>query len=482
MIIYIYGSDAAYNDNLTKALEQRSYKVLRYGDQQSLGASLKHELPQGIFFDLRFENEIPRILEKAYLENPEIILLGTAEHHLEMFEQYSDQLFLPYVQAEQIADAFSEHTKDRQLLKSCGFIGRSLELIGVARMVEQVAPTDITVLVTGQSGSGKEMVAQAIHHKSGKPDNKFFSLNIGSLAPGVLESELFGHEKGSFTGAVGQRIGYFENAIGGTLFIDEIGELPADLQVKLLRVLEDKSFYHVGGQNKITTDARLIFATNRDLGEEVAMGRFRQDLYYRLNVINITMLPLAARPKDIAPLVKEFIKRSRYYDSHITNPIEPGAMRLFMKYHWPGNVRELKNVVESLLILSNKGIITQESFEKYLREKSLHDTKLPVPTGRTPEGAEHQLIIQAILSLKDEIATLRQYIVDNYGKPLSDKDRLPEQSEQNSRIDSLNIENNERSLIVKTLKEVNGNRRKAARLLGIGERTLYRKLEKYGLS
>jgi DNA-binding NtrC family response regulator len=292
----------------------------------------------------------------------------------------------------------------------------------------------------------------------------------------VLESELFGHERGSFTGAVGQRVGQFEMATNGTLFIDEIGELPPELQVKLLRVLEEKNFYRVGGQKQISTNARLIFATNRDLNEEVALGRFRQDLYYRLNVINITVLPLAARPKDIPPLVLEFIKKSRYYTNHITNPIEPAALRLFMKYHWPGNVRELKNVVESMLILSNRGVITQESFEKYLREKSLHDSKLPVPTGRTPAAAEHQLIIQAILSLKDEIASLRQYIVENYQPTFADGDRLPVQEE------SLNIENNERNLIIKTLKEVKGNRRRAAKILGIGERTLYRKLDKYGIS
>ncbi|MCP4582615.1 MAG: sigma-54-dependent Fis family transcriptional regulator [candidate division Zixibacteria bacterium] len=475
-MIYVYGPEKAYCDELLKALKKKSFDIQVFTDTQALGSAIKREIPQGLFYDLRFESESPIILERTYLETPDIILLGTAERHLEMFEQYTDQLYLPYANFQQIADGFADHINDRKMLKSCGFIGRSIELIGVARMIEQVAPTDITVLVSGPSGAGKEKVAQAIHDKSAKPTDKFISLNIGSLAPGVLESELFGHEKGSFTGAVSRRIGHFEQAAGGTMFLDEIGELPADLQVKLLRVLEEKSFYRVGGQQKISTDARMIFATNKDLGEEVAIGNFRQDLYYRLNVVNITVLPLATRPKDIPPLVKEFIKKSRYGDYAGDHPVEPGAMKMIMKYHWPGNVRELKNVVESLLILSDKGVITRESFEKYLQEKSLHDGKLPVPTGRTSESAEHQLIIQAILALKDEIGSLRKYVIDNSQSTLTDSDRLPEQA------DNLNMESNERNLIVKTLKEVDGNRRRAARLLGIGERTLYRKLDKYGLN
>jgi len=475
-MIYIYGPQKDYCNDLAQALKAKSFEVQIFADNQALGSAIKKEIPLGLFYDLRFEDAIPLILERIYLETPEIILLGTADRHLEMFEQYTDQLFLPHVALGQIAEGFADHIKDRKLLDSCGFIGRSVEMVGVARMIEQVAPTDITVLITGPSGAGKEMVALATHTKSGKPVNKFISLNIGSLAPGVLESELFGHEKGSFTGAVGQRIGHFEQAVGGTLFLDEIGELPSDLQVKLLRVLEEKSFYRVGGQRKVSTDARMIFATNRDLGKDVAGGKFRQDLYYRLNVVNISVLPLAARPKDIPLLVREFIKRSRYGDYADSHPIEPGAMKMMMKYHWPGNVRELKNVVESLLILSNKGIITRDSFEKYLSEKSLHDSKLPVPTGRTAEGAEHQLIIQAILSLKDEISALRQYIIENSRRTGDKNDLLPEQEA------GLNIENNEKNLIIKTLKEVRGNRRRAARLLGIGERTLYRKLDKYGLS
>ena len=474
-MIYIYGPKKEYCEELASVLKQRYFEVRVFDDKQTLGSVLKKEIPQVIFCDMRFENEIPRLLEKTYLETPEIILLGVAQMHLEMFEQYTDQLFLPHVSFDQIADGIIDNINDRQLLASCDFIGRSVELIGVARMIEQVAPTDITVLITGPSGAGKEMVARAVHAKSGKPDDKFISLNISSLAPGVLESELFGHEKGSFTGAINRRIGYFEQASKGTLFLDEIGELPPDLQVKLLRVLEDKSFYRVGGKEKLSTDARLVFATNKDLGEEVAAGRFRQDLYYRLNVVNIQVLPLIARPKDIPLLVNEFINRSRYVDYTKGNLIEPGALKLFLKYHWPGNVRELRNVVESLLILSNKGVITQAAFEKYLQEKSLHNSKLPVPTGLTPEAAEHKLILQAILSLKEEIGALSRLLIETMQPSLNNNNRLPEQEQSQS------IDDHEKNLIVKTLEEVKGNRKKAAALLDIGERTLYRKLTKYGL-
>lgn len=474
-MIYVYGPQEDYCNGLSAALKGKSFDIQIFDDKQSLGSALKRAVPEGVFYDLRFEPDVPRVLEKIYLENPEVIVLGTAEAHLEIFEQYTDQLFLPHLSFEVIANGFAEHLNDRRLLDSCSLVGRSVELIGVARMIQQVGPTDITVLITGPSGVGKEMVARAIHASSGKPDEKFIGINIGSLAPGVLESELFGHEKGSFTGAVSRRIGHFELAVGGTLFIDEIGDLPLDLQVKLLRVLEEKNFFRVGGQKSISTDARMIFATNKNLADEVAAGRFRQDLYYRLNVINITIPPLSARPKDIPPLVKEFIRRSRYATYTSAHPVEPGALKLFLKYHWPGNVRELKNVIESLLILSEKGVVTQEAFEKYLQEKSLHDSSLPVPTGRTPESAEHQLIIQAVLSLKEEIDTLRRYLVENLQSGLADNARLPDQQQ------SLNLDDSERNIIAKTLQEVGGNRKRAAALLGIGERTLYRKLDKYGL-
>jgi DNA-binding NtrC family response regulator len=474
-MIYICSQQNDFALGLQAALKNRSLESQVYPDNQSLGSALKNEIPKGIFIDLRFETQVPRILEKIYLDNPEIVVLGLAQANYDMYGEFVDQILFANTPYEVIGETFISHFGDRELLKSFGLVGRSIELVGVARMVEQVGPTEVNVLITGPSGAGKELIARAIHHRSGKPEDKFVGINIGSLAPGVIESELFGHEKGSFTGAVGRRLGHFEMAAGGTLFIDEIGELPLDLQVKLLRVLEEKCFYRVGGEKKISTNARLIFATNRNLANETSAGRFRQDLYYRLNVVNIVIPPLSARPKDIPPLVKEFIVKSHYASHTAVNIIEPGAMKLLLKYHWPGNVRELRNVIESLLVLSEKGVITQSAFEKYLREKALHDTTLPVPTGRTPESAEHQLIIQAILALKDEINGIHQLIEEKGELLFANNNRLPEQKE------SLNLDDNEKSLIAQTLKEAGGNRKRAAALLGIGERTLYRKLDKYGL-
>lgn len=474
-MIYLYSQQKEYLQPLQIGLTSSGFESRIFDDSQMLVSAFKGKTPEAVLIDLRFENYPPKYLEKVFLENPSVIVLGLAGANRGQFEEYVDQLLESIDSPDIIVSVLNEHFADRKLLADFGLVGRSNELIGIARMIEQVGSTDINVLITGPSGSGKEMVARAIHYRSGKPDDKFVAINIGSLAPGVIESELFGHEKGSFTGAVGRRLGHFEMAAGGTLFIDEIGELPADLQVKLLRVLEDKSFYRVGAQRKTATDARLIFATNRNLAEEVAAGRFREDLYYRLNVVNIVIPPLAARPRDIPPLVKYFIEKSRYTAGTNHGHIEAGALKLMLKYHWPGNVRELKNVIESLLVLSEKGAITQESFEKYLRQKALHDQTLPVPTGRTPESAEHQLIIQAILSLKDEITALRRYIEENGGAGITNYKRLPEQR------NSLNLDDNEKQLIIQTLSEVNGNRKRAAAILGIGERTLYRKLEKYGL-
>jgi DNA-binding NtrC family response regulator len=474
-MIYLYSQQKEYLHPLQLGLTSSGFESRIFDDSQMLVSAFKGKIPEAILLDLRFDDYPPKYLEKVFLENPSVIVLGLVGANSGQFQEYVDQLLESVDSPDIIASVLNEHLADRKLLNDFGLVGRSNELIGVARMIEQVGSTDINVLITGPSGSGKEMVARAIHHRSGKSDDKFVAINIGSLAPGVIESELFGHEKGSFTGAVGRRLGHFEMAAGGTLFIDEIGELPADLQVKLLRVLEDKSFYRVGAQRKTATDARLIFATNRNLAEEVAAGRFREDLYYRLNVVNIVIPSLAARPRDIPPLVKYFIDKSRYTAGTNHGHIESGALKLMLKYHWPGNVRELKNVIESLLVLSEKGIITQESFEKYLRQKALHDQTLPVPTGRTPESAEHQLIIQAILSLKDEITALRRHIEENGGTGMANYKRLPEQR------NSLNLDDNEKQLIIQTLSEVNGNRKRAAAILGIGERTLYRKLEKYGL-
>lgn len=472
-MIWVQSSDKGLLNSFSETLQKHYRRIVTFEDVQAMAAALKGELPIGILVDLRLDYSVSRLLEKIYLEYPSVIIAAIGRTTHEPLTKFCDNVFPDGTEPDSILSFFVEQESGRKLLKDLGLAGRSPEMIAVARMAQQVAPSDITVLITGPSGVGKEMVARAIHSLSGRPAEKFYGINIGSLAPGVIESELFGHEKGSFTGAQGRRLGYFELASGGTLFIDEIGELSTDLQVKLLKVIEEKSFFRVGGERLVSTDARLIFATNKNLAAEVRADRFREDLFYRLNVVNIVIPPLVARPRDIPSLVFEFIDKSKYAAG--AKGIESNALRLFLKYDWPGNARELKNVIESLLVLSDRGQITADAFEKYIREKSLHDRNLPVPTGRTPEAAEHQLIIQALISLKEEIAFLRQYIVDNLRPDFDRSRRLPEQKE------SLKLSDNEKALIIQTLKEVDGNRKKAAAMLGIGERTLYRKINKYGL-
>jgi len=247
-MIYLYSQQKEYLQPLQIGLTSSGFESRIFDDSQMLVSAIKGKIPEAILVDLRFENYPPKYLEKVFLENPSVIVLGLAGANLGQFEEYVDQLLESIDSPDIIVSVLNEHFADRKLLADFGLVGRSNELIGIARMIEQVGSTDINVLITGPSGSGKEMVARAIHHRSGKSDDKFVAINIGSLAPGVIESELFGHEKGSFTGAVGRRLGHFEMAAGGTLFIDEIGELPADLLVKLLRGLEDNSFFRVGAQ------------------------------------------------------------------------------------------------------------------------------------------------------------------------------------------------------------------------------------------
>src|SRR5947208_2920675 len=231
-------------------------------------------------------------------------------------------------------------------------IGDSAPLRDVLEKVEQIAPTNSTVLLRGETGTGKELVAHAIHINSPREEKPFVRVNCAALAPGVLESELFGHEKGAFTGAVARRPGRFELADGGTLFLDEVGDLPAEVQVKLLRVLQEREFERVGGVETVKVDVRVISATHRDLEALIAEGKFREDLYYRLNVFPITLPPLRDRPSDVAPLVEHFIQKFAQSTGRAVRGADAAALAELAAYPWPGNVRELENVIERALILS----------------------------------------------------------------------------------------------------------------------------------
>ncbi len=358
------------------------------------------------------------------------------------------------------------------LLARYNIVGRSAKMKAVAEMVERIAPTEVSVLIVGPSGSGKELIAEAIHKDSKRSKGPLVAFNCGALAEGLLESELFGHEKGSFTGSVGKREGLFAKADGGTIFLDEIGETHPGMQVKLLRVLEDGTYYPVGSSTPRRINVRVVAATNRDLTEAIREKQFREDLYFRIGAVKIIVPSLLERKEDLQPLLQHFWNRRSpdYSDS---------ALELLMKYDWPGNVRQLKNFAERMMALKPSGLIDVNDVERFLAEQHATATNLPVSTGKTTEEAGQELIYRAIMSLGNEVRVLRDLITANL--PGSENG----ESLRNMRErfgNGSTVENMEEALIEKTLRESGGNLKATAKRLGIGERTLYRKLKKYGLS
>jgi DNA-binding NtrC family response regulator len=474
-MIFIFTHDKAFADTILAALPANQGEV--YNDESRMaGASGKAD---GIIFDLRSEYRPVRLMERIYYESTSIPIVAVCQRVALDDEFLYDCGFVWPIDVAEIVHAFDSIKEDRTVIESCGLVGRSKELAAAARIVMQVAPSDVNVLITGPSGAGKEMIARAVHDKSNNPNGPFITVNVAALAPGIIESELFGHEKGAFTGAATRRIGVFEQASGGIIFLDEIGEIPIEIQAKLLRVLEQRSFTRVGGNTSIKADFRLVVATNRELTDDVANGRFREDLFYRLRVVSIDLAPLVQRKADIAPLTFYFLDRRKQELGSDKPEIEPGALKLFHQYNWPGNVRELKNVIDSFSITNHQGRITAVDFEKYIVDNTSRSSYLPVVTKRTPEGAEHQLIFQALVALTNEVVSLKRLIEReleriHVAEPISSETPAPGYG-------TVNVEDMEKILVTRALSEAHGNRKKAAELLGIGERTLYRKLDKFGL-
>jgi DNA-binding NtrC family response regulator len=335
--------------------------------------------------------------------------------------------------------------------------------------------------VTGESGVGKEVIAKAIHAFSARASKPLVTVNCGAIPEGIIESELFGHERGSFTGTSEQRKGYFELADGGTIFLDEIGELPLSAQVKFLRVMENGEFVRVGSSLPRRVNVRVIAATNKDLETEVRTGRFRADLYFRLRSVNILVPPLRTRPEDIAELVGHFATDLSARNAIPFAGFSPEALQLLNGYAWPGNVRELRNLVESLLVLGKGRTVTAEDVRPYLKEHMSPDERnLPVPLAKSVEQAERELILRALLDIKGNLLEVRQEIAQ-LGRSLETarQERDPMAVAENNR--SLTLEEMERKMIVEALERYQGNRRSAARALNISERTLYRKIREYGL-
>jgi transcriptional regulator with GAF, ATPase, and Fis domain len=364
--------------------------------------------------------------------------------------------------------------------RTYGIIGNSPEMQEIVDVIQQVAPTDITVLISGESGTGKEVIAKAIHGSSKRSQQVLVSVNCGAIPEGLIESELFGHEKGAFTSAADLRRGYFEIADGGTILLDEIGEMPLSTQVKLLRVLESGEYMRVGSSVARRTDARVIAATNKLLDLEVQQKHFRPDLYFRLRSVNIHLPPLRNRKEDIPALVEHFVKETSGKNNIQFGGFTDDATELLMSYSWPGNIRELRNAIESMLVLEGGKRLNGDDVQKYLREQPsvVTDRNLPVVSNKTVEQAERELIYRALVDLKSNIIEMKEQLAGRVS--VADESQGGHAQPHNGN-GVLTMDEMERRMISGSLNRNNGNRRLAARELNISERTLYRKIKDFGL-
>ena len=410
------------------------------------------------------------------------------------------------------------------IVGNCDKLNRALDV------AMQVAPTDLSVLIIGESGVGKEIIPRIIHDNSPRKREKYFAINCGSIPEGTIDSELFGHEKGSFTGTVGESEGYFGVANKGTIFLDEVGELPLATQARLLRVLETGEYIRVGGQKIMKTDVRIVAATNVNMRKAVSEGRFREDLYYRLNTIPIQMPPLRDRAEDILLLFRLFAMQmaEKYNLPKIT--LADDAKQIMLKYKWPGNVRQLKNITEQMSVLSKEREISAQVLLGFIPQdqESTQLTTLGKQTsGQHSYESERDLLYKILYELRGNVSNLRRELnelkeklnlngeaksIDGTPRSLEqadthaivpaiiptrqqqtvdDEDRMPvvqdavaeeiSEPEKKAEQESLNLESQYRHMLEKALEKNGGNRRKAAQELGISERTLFRRIKQYGL-
>ena len=413
-----------------------------------------------------------------------------------------------------------------------GIIGRSEGLDRALNTAVRVASTDLSVLIQGESGVGKEIFSRIIHELSKRKHNKFIAINCGAIPEGTINSELFGHEKGSFTGATGERKGYFETVDGGTIFLDEIGEMPLDTQSFLLRILESGEFIKVGSSKVLKTDVRIVAATNISLEKQIKKGKFRDDLYYRLNTVPIFVPSLRERREDIYMLFRKFA--IDFAEKYRTDPIhiDESARRVIENYHWPGNIRELRNAVEQLSVLSEGKVVTADTFSALLPH--ILKRNLPAISGSQKEDQngfhEREILFKFLVDMKADLSDLKSLVYelirkndlelpdmsrlkslnpasslyDQSGKDMEYNDREYSASAEGNTSDyqkpiildpafkdeyentevvdeSLSLEDMEKEMIQKALKKYNSKRKDAAKELGISERTLYRKIKQYDI-
>jgi len=407
--------------------------------------------------------------------------------------------------------------------KRFGLLGESEPMKDVVRTILQIADTDITVLITGETGTGKELIANAIHKQSLRKHEEFVKVNCGAIPSGILESELFGHKEGSFTGAVEDREGYFETANGGSIFLDEIGEMPPETQVKFLRVLETGEFMPVGGSESRQADVRIIAATNKNLKEELGKEKgFRKDLYYRIKTLTIEAPALRDRPEDISVLANHFALRFANRNNIPFKGFSPKAMDLMENYSWPGNVRELRNFVESMLTLNKDEVINSDIVASKLDMEAEYEPSsdnLPMNVDYDSQGtAERELILRQLFMIRKGIEELKGAMAgqnpnignfealpsgeeaiqkykadvleksDMFSTESAESEEAPARAEEEDtlinkdKLGEVTLEDIERELIKQTLDKYNFQKRKTAQALDISERTLYRKIKKYNLN
>jgi DNA-binding NtrC family response regulator len=506
-------------------LEQQGVDTALVSPLDDIRAALRREKPDIIVFSGELNDSSTLAIVKEQLWEG-AVAVGFADvadpAHVDRLRSLGFvEVWVKPVNPEEVVASLHRILERRRLQQLTGLIGESDPMREVMVQVEQMAPVSATVLIEGESGTGKELVARAIRMLSNRRNKPFIAVNVGALPETLLESELFGHEKGAFTGAAERRLGRFELADTGTIFLDEIGEIPSATQVKLLRVLEEREFMRVGGTHPIRVDVRVVAATNQPLRELVEDGRFRADLFYRLNVLRIYLPPLRERPEDVPTLARRFIQDySKLYDRPFRG-ISAEAMQLLVDYPWPGNVRELRNLVESMVVLAPDHEIQPRDLPRHIRE-GRNARLLPVHVGpivrgqQGTSGRELEFILRSLLELKLQVEELRRRVGDERGlvTPLRDAAAWigdvhlappplaaavgpgngigngvsagaiePRDSEPPPNVVTIQpgatMAEIERAAIEAALKETRGNRRRAAEMLGIGERTLYRKIREY---
>lgn len=400
-------------------------------------------------------------------------------------------------------------SKLQAIKKRYNIVGNSNGLNRALDVALQVAPTDLNVLIVGESGVGKEIIPRVIHDNSPRKREQYFAINCGSIPEGTIDSELFGHEKGSFTGAERESAGYFGVANKGTIFLDEVGELPLATQARLLRVLETGEYIRVGGTKVMKTDVRIVAATNVNMRKAISEGRFREDLYYRLNTIPIQMPPLRDRGEDIILLFRLFAMQTAEKYNIPKISLTDDARRIMLSYKWPGNVRELKNVTERISVLSEERMITAEVLSQFISQDSESTMLAPVTpnTDNHSYESEREILYKILYELRGNVSDLRREmnglrkqiedarslsqsnkhalspVIDpsSHITPLQDVNIQDAIAEEIHEPESLNLEDVSRQMLEKALEKSGGNRKKAAQELGISDRTLYRRIKQYGL-